>query len=272
LRFRRGALIRRSQLAAGVAATLALGCGREAASSSPALRPPTPVSPIEIVAVRPHDATAFTQGLVWADGKLFESLGGYGASALREVDPSSGKVLREVRLPESDFGEGIALVGDRLLQMTWQEGRLHVWSRRDFAPLATIAYTGETWGLAWDGARLAQTDGSAFVRFRDPTTFRELSRVRVLRDDRPVAYLNELEWAGGWLYANVWQSDEILRIDPTSGRVAEAFDASNLLSPAERAEADVLNGIAWDPQRRLFLITGKLWPKLFEVRLGAGPP
>jgi glutaminyl-peptide cyclotransferase len=230
------------------------------------------VSPVEIVAVRPHDPGAFTQGLVWADGRLFESVGQYGKSALREVDPDSGKVLREVRLPDGEFGEGLALVGDRLLQMTWQEGRLHVWSRRDFTPLETLGYGGEGWGLAWDGARLAQTDGSTYIRFRDPATFRELSRVRVMRDDRPVAYLNELEWAGGWLYANVWESDEILRIDPASGRVVEAFDASNLLTEAERGSADVLNGIAWDPRRHLFLVTGKLWPKLFEVRLGAGPP
>lgn len=244
--------------------------GGERGGASPSA--PTPVSPVEVVAVRPHDASVVTQGLVWADGRLYESVGQYGRSALREVDPESGKVLREVRLPENEFGEGLALVGDRLLQLTWREGRLHIWNRRDFAPLATLDYAGEGWGLAWDGARLAQSDGGTEIRFRDPESFRELSRLRVVRDGRPVAYLNELEWAGGWLYANVWQSDEILRIDPGSGQVIEAFDASNLLSETERRSTDVLNGIAWDPRRRLFLVTGKLWPKLFEVRLGSGPP
>jgi len=248
---------------------MAFAC--KAGSARPANEAPraVPISPVEIVAVRPHDPGAFTQGLVWANGRLFESVGRYGRSELREVDPESGEVVRHVRLPHGEFGEGLAVVGDRLLQLTWQEGRLHVWNRRDFAPIAILDYAGEGWGLAWDGSRLVQSDGSAVLRFRDPATFRELSRLRVTRDGLPVAYLNELEWAEGWLYANVWQSDEIVRIDPASGKVAEVFDASNLLTDAERAGADVLNGIAWDPKRKLFLITGKLWPKLFEVRLGA---
>jgi glutamine cyclotransferase len=268
VRFRRRRLSARGRAAAAFAAAAALGCKADAARPANAAPSRVPLSPVEIVAVLPHDPAAFTQGLVWAEGRLFESVGRYGRSALREVDPATGRVLREARLPRAEFGEGVALVGDRLLQLTWQEGRLHVWRRHDFAPLATLDYAGEGWGLAWDGRRLAQSDGSATLRFRDPETFRELARLDVTRDGRPVAYLNELEWAEGWLYANVWQSDEILRIDPASGEVVAAFDASALLTADERAAADVLNGIAYDPRRKLFLVTGKLWPKLFEVRLG----
>ena len=222
---------------------------------------------VEVLRSYPHDPRAFTQGLVWADGRLFESVGLYGRSALREVDPETGRVLRQVSLPAEEFGEGLALVGDRLFQLTWQEGLARVWRRDDFAPLAEFRYEGEGWGLAYDGEHLIQSDGSATLTWRSPADFRVVRTRVVRRDGRAVPYLNELEWADGALYANVWMSDEILRIDPADGRVTAVWDAAGLLSPAERQRAEVLNGIAWNPASRRFYLTGKLWPRSFEVEL-----
>jgi len=231
--------------------------------------PPVPVRPVRVRAVFPHDPKAFTQGLLWRRGHLYESLGLRGRSALREVELESGRVLREVELPADEFGEGLAEAEGRLFQLTWQQGIVHVWRLSDFAPQGQMSYRGEGWGLAWDGKRLIQSDGSSTLRFRSPADFSELGTLRVLRAGRPQAYLNELEFVDGRIYANVWQSDEIVRIDPASGEVDEVFDASGLLSEHESRHADVLNGIAWNPDRKVFYITGKLWPSLFEVELPA---
>lgn len=222
---------------------------------------------IRILAVHPHDATAFTQGLLWHRGKLYESLGGYGRSRLREVELATGRVLREAALPHDQFGEGLALVGERLVQLTWREGVAHWWSLAEFEPLGVAHYAGEGWGLAFDGRALVQSDGSATLTVRSPDDLSVLRTVTVRRRDRLEAYLNELEWAEGFLYANLWQSDEIVRIDPDSGAVRAVFDASGLLDPAARESSDVLNGIAYDPESRRFFLTGKLWPQLFEVEL-----
>ncbi len=249
-------------------ATLACGAAADRGSSPAAA---VPVRPVRVLAVHPHDAKAFTQGLIWRDGHLFESLGLRGHSALREVDIASGHVLREVKLPSDEFGEGIEEVGGRIFQLTWQEGIVHLWRASDFAPLRTFHIRDEGWGLAWDGLRLIQSDGSSTLYFRSPDDFRVLGSLKVSRDGQPAAYLNEMEYVDGSIYANVWQSDEILRIDPASGRVVEVFDASGLLDPEARAHADVLNGIAWNPRRRIFYLTGKLWPKLFEVELRLQP-
>ena len=220
---------------------------------------------VKIVSVRPHDPQAFTQGLFLQSGSLFESTGLYGSSSLREVDPRTGKVKRKVGVPQEFFAEGLALVDGRLIQLTWQNQKALVYGLADFKRAGELPYQGEGWGLCWDGRRLIMTDGSDRLTFRDPKTFAVLGEVRVTLADRPVNELNELECVDGTVYANVWQTDDILRIDPASGKVTAVVDASGLLTPAERQNTDVLNGIAWDPENKTFLITGKLWPKMFEV-------
>ena len=220
---------------------------------------------VKILATRPHDPQAYTQGLLWHAGRLYESTGLYGFSSLREVKPETGEVLRSTPLPAKYFGEGLALVDDRLIQLTWQEGTAFVYGLARFDLRGQLAYTGEGWGLTWDGKRLIMSDGSDRLTFRDPVTFASLGGVNVAENGQPVLDVNELEWVDGVLYANVWQTDRILRIDPASGRVTAEIDAAGLLTDAERASAEVLNGIAWRPDTKTFYITGKKWPKLFEV-------
>ncbi len=220
---------------------------------------------VKVLATHPHDPQAFTQGLLWYKGKLYESTGLYGRSTLREVDPATGKVERETKLPRRLFGEGLARVDDRLIQLTWQRGRAFLWRLSTFEQLDTFRYHGEGWGLCFDGKRLVMSDGSPRLTFRDPRTFARLGQVGVTLGGKPLASLNELECVDGKVYANVWQTQIIVRIDPATGVADEEIDASGLLSPAEQKNADVLNGIAYDPVSRHFWITGKLWPKIFEV-------
>lgn len=230
---------------------------------------PVDIEP-EVVARFPHDRGAFTQGLLLAQGKLYESTGLYGRSSLREVDPDSGEVIRIRHLPPQLFGEGLALVDDRLIQLTWRSGVALIYDRETFEPLGSFAYEGEGWGLCFDGSELWMSDGSATLTARDPRTFDSLRRVRVTSRGEPVTRLNELECVDGRIYANVWQSDRIVRIDKSTGKVDAEIDARDLLPPEERAalSADaVLNGIAYDPGSGLFLVTGKLWPVLLSVRL-----
>ena len=223
---------------------------------------------VRVLAEWPHDPTSYTQGLLWHDGGLWESAGQYGRSELRRVELESGRVLRRVALPAEMFAEGLALAGDRLWQLTWREGVALAWDVGSLSPAGRAAYEGEGWGLAFDGERFWMSDGSADLQVRNGATFALERRLAVTRRGQPLGFLNELEWAEGALWANIWQSDEIVRIDPKTGAVTAEVDASGLLTPQERAGADVLNGIAWDPARRVFYLTGKLWPKLFEAELG----
>ncbi len=221
----------------------------------------------EVLSVRPHDADAFTQGLLFFDGSLFESVGRYGQSSLREVDPRTGGVLRRVAVPDEFFAEGLARVGDRLIQLTWREGTAFVYELETLRRVGSFRYEGEGWGLCYDGSRLYMSDGSATLTVRDPRTFTVIGRVPVNLDGSPVPLLNELECVRGAVYANVWQTNALVEIDKTSGAVRNVIDASGLLTDAEAVPADVLNGIAYNRKQDTFLLTGKLWPKLFEVRL-----
>ncbi len=218
-----------------------------------------------VLATWPHDATAYTQGLLWHQGELWESTGGYGRSELRRVELESGRALRAVKLADRVFGEGLALVDGTLWQLTWKEQVAYRWRVDTLEPLGEAAYEGEGWGLAFDGRELWMSDGSAELQRRDPRSFAPRGRVAVQRAGQPQGFLNELEWAQDALWANVWQSEEIVRIDVASGAVTAVVDASGLLTAEERQGTDVLNGIAYDPARRVFYITGKWWPKLFEV-------
>lgn len=237
-----------------------------ASSGKEAAAPPVEHLKVKVRATHPHDPAAYTQGLLWHAGRLFESTGLYeGQSSLREVEPDTGKVLRSVRLDAKYFGEGLALVDDRLIQLTWQEGTAFVYGLARFDVRGQFSYTGEGWGLTWDGKRLIMSDGTDRLTFRDPATFDSLGGVNVSEDGHPVLNVNELEWVDGVLYANVWQTDRILRIDPETGRVTAEIDASGLLTKKESAAAEVLNGIAWRPDTKVFYVTGKRWPKMFEV-------
>lgn len=219
----------------------------------------------EILEQRPHDPGAFTQGLLWHEGHLYESTGLYGRSSLRRVDPESGEVLQQINLPREFFAEGLELLDERLIQLTWRENTAFVYDLATFEQINQFSYDGEGWGLAYDGERLIMSNGSSELTFRDPETFAALNVVTVRLDGEPVRRLNELEYVNGFVYANVWQTDNILKIRPESGEVAAVIDASGLLTPQERQGADVLNGIAYNPQTERFYITGKLWPTMFEV-------
>lgn len=263
---------------AGLALAAGFGLGGSRGGethAAPTARPPSlPRAArlrVEVVATYPHDPQAFTQGLIERDGVLLESTGLYGGSSVRRVELETGKVLAEAHLPATLFGEGLALVeapgkAGRLVQLTWQEGKALLWDAASFRPEGEHQYQGEGWGLCFDGRRFAMSDGSDLLTFRDADTFATLSRVQVTRDGLPVGSLNELECVGEEIYANRWQFEEIVRVDAVTGRVTATIDASGLLTPAERAGADVLNGIAFRAKTGTFLLTGKLWPKVFEVR------
>lgn len=228
---------------------------------------------VQVVQSYPHDRKAFTQGLVLDGARMFESTGLVGQSTLREVEVETGRVIRKIDVPEPIFAEGLALVGDRLIQLSWQHGKALVYAKSSFARTSELSYRGEGWGLCNAGSELAMSDGSETLTFRRPTDFSAIRTVTVTLDGQPLDDLNELECVGNDVYANVWMRDLIVKIDAASGRVTQRIDAPNLLSPLERTNPDmVLNGIAYDPRDQTFLITGKLWPRLFRVRFvkGAG--
>ena len=239
------------------------------ANESSDLPPRAPIYGYAEVRSYPHDRTAFTQGLAFDnEGTLYEGTGKRGQSSLRRVELSSGAVLQRRDLPPSLFGEGITVFGDRIFQLTWQAGRAFVYDRANFEVLREFAYRTEGWGLTHDGRRLIMSDGTATLYFLHPDTFAETGRLTV-RDYRgPVIRLNELEYVRGEILANVWQTDRIARIDPRSGHVTGWIDLAGLLQPSDRRRpVDVLNGIAYNPVTDRLFVTGKWWPRLFEITL-----
>ena len=224
----------------------------------------------KVLNVYPHDANAFTQGLLWHDGYLYESTGLYGESTLRRVDIESGEPLESLSIDEAYFAEGLELAGDKLIQLTWQAGVAFVYDFDSFDLIDTIDYEGEGWGLCYDGRYLFMSDSSAYLSLRDAETFDLIVRAAVTYQGQlvPPQLLNELECVGDDIYANAWNTDFIFRIDKWTGDVTAIVDASALLTDAEKADlaaGAVLNGIAYNPESDTFFITGKKWHKLFEV-------
>ena len=223
----------------------------------------------QVVHIYPHDSHAFTQGLICVDGHLYESTGLNGRSSLRMVDFSTGQVLQKHDLPPEYFGEGLTDWGSNLIQLTWKAHTGFVYDRFTFSVLRTFQYTGEGWGLTHDETQLIMSDGTSYLRFLDPKSFKETRRVRVLDESgHPVEQLNELEYLHGEIYANIWQTDEIVRISPRTGKVLGRIDLSGIIDKRELESAGaVLNGIAYDSKGDRLFFTGKLWPKLFEIRV-----
>ena len=220
-----------------------------------------------------HDPSAFTQGLAFADGRLYESTGRYGQSSIRCLDPASGRILQRHDLPAKYFAEGVAILGDRIFQLTWKAGTGFIYRLDSLTPSSSFRYTGEGWGLTTDGRYLIMSDGSARLQFLTPDTFEVQRRLEVFDGGRPVAYLNELEYIEGEIWANVWQTDFIARIDPQSGKVIAWIDLAPLkahFSPVRRL--DVANGIAYDPATKRLVVTGKLWPLLFQIEFPPALP
>jgi len=224
----------------------------------------------KVVKAYAHDPDAYCQGLVFDDGVLHESTGRNGKSSVRTVELETGKVLKKTDLPYDFFGEGLAQVGDHLIQITWQEGVARVYDRNTLLSVYEFEYQGEGWGLAFDGTNLVMSDGSPELVFRDPKTFKEVRRVTVHMKGLPLKDLNELEVVEGEVWANVWHQDYIARIDPRTGDVLGVIDLAGIIDRQSIPDPEaVLNGIAYDPKAKRIFVTGKLWPKLFEIELVA---
>jgi len=226
-----------------------------------------PMWGFQIQHVYPHDPKAFTQGLQYVDGVMYEGTGQVGQSSIRKVDLPTGNVLKKRDVPPPHFGEGITVWKSSIIELTWQSNVAFVYDKTTFEPLRTFTYTGEGWGLTQDASNLVMSDGTDQLRVLDPVTFAERRRIAVTAAGAPLRNLNELEFVKGEILANVWQTDYVARINPTSGKVVGYIDLRGLLTPAERASADVLNGIAYDAKADRLFVTGKWWPKLFEIKL-----
>jgi glutamine cyclotransferase len=263
---RRGRVLLAIAVVAAVAATLLVAANRREPTAS-ANAEQTARYGYRVVQVFPHDPKAFTQGLIFRDGFLYESTGLEGKSELRKVKLETGDVVERRAVDARHFAEGLADFGDRLFQLTWRSQIGFVYGLHDFKPQRTFGYVGEGWGLASDATRLILSDGTATLRFIDPESLRETGRLLVTEEGRPISNLNELEVVKGQIFANVWQSDQIVIIEPSDGRVAGRIDLTGLLPFEDRPGVDVLNGIAWDRARDRLFVTGKWWPKLFEIQL-----
>jgi len=237
-----------------------------AREQNPSQRPPEYI--FKVIRTFPHDSDAFTQGLAYRDGFLYEGTGLNGRSSLRKVQLETGKVVQRINLASDYFGEGIAVLNNQIFQLTWQSHIGFVYDVNDFHLLRRFSYSGEGWGLATDGHDLYMSDGTPEIRVLDPATFSEKRRFTVHDGSTRIKELNELEWVEGELFANIWQTDRIARISPQTGDVVGWIDLKGLLSPVYSTEQGaVLNGIAYDSARKRLFVTGKLWPNIFEIRL-----
>ena len=233
------------------------------------------VDSYQVVHTYPHDAQAFTQGLVYLDGHFYESTGINGKSTLRMEDPETGRILKFQDVPSQYFAEGLTNWGDTLIQLTWQSHVALVYDRSTFRFLHSLPFTGEGWGLTQDGKNVILSDGSPTLRFLDPITFHEVRRITVKDRGKPIPpeELNELEFVHGEIYANLWHTDRIARISPATGKVLGYIDLTGLLPASEHSGPEaVLNGIAWDAQHDRLFVTGKDWPKVFEIKVIPGKP
>lgn len=226
-------------------------------------------TPWKLIATYPHDATAFTEGLFVHDGALYESTGLEGQSEIRKVRLKDGKVIQRRVLEPRYFGEGIVNWGDRIISLTWRHGQGFVWTLKDFAPVGRFRYDGEGWGMTQDGRSLIMSDGTAQLRFLDPVKLTEQRRITVTWNGRAVERLNELEYVRGEIWANIWYETKIARIDPATGAVIDWIDIGALRKAAGVSDTEaVANGIAYDAAKDRIFVTGKNWPKLFEIRVG----
>jgi glutaminyl-peptide cyclotransferase len=248
-----------------LAATLAIAQSKSGGKAAGA-----PILKHEVVRSYPHDRGAFTQGMFYLDGQLWEGTGLEGRSSIRRVELTTGKVLQMELQGSQYFGEGLAALGNELFQLTWKNGLMFVYDKATFKLTKAIRYTGEGWGLTTDGQVLIKSDGSSALHFIDPKDGHEVRTLRVTDGGREIAALNELEYIKGEIWANVWQSNRIARIDPKTGRVTSWLSFTGILNAQEAAGTDVLNGIAYDSATGRIFITGKLWPKLFEIRVAGG--
>ena len=246
-----------------LAVILLLGLGSPLAQVHAA----TPVYGYEVVRAYPHDPNAFTEGLFLRDGFLYESTGLQGASSIRKIVLETGAVENERSISSQYFGEGIIDWKDKLIQLTWKNQIGFVYGVDDFETRGEFSYAGEGWALTRDDKRLIMSDGTSRLRFLDPETLKETGGITVTDEGKPVDQLNELEWVKGEILANIWQTDRIARIDPATGKVKGWIDLTGLLPVEDRAGVDVLNGIAYDAKADRLIVTGKLWPRLYEIRL-----
>ena len=259
--------------AAGLVAACALlaspAASIAAASAPAAANAAIPVYGYKVVHVYPHDLNAFTEGLFYLNGYLYESTGLDGHSSVRKVKLETGQVVERANLPEQFFGEGIAAWGDKLIGLTWKTQVGYVLDLDSFDTKGEFGYPGEGWGLTHDDTEIVMSDGTPDIRFLNPDTLIETHRIHVTAQGKPVDQLNELEWVDGEIYANIWQTDRIARIDPKTGEVVGWIDCRNLLPMKDfiPEHTDVLNGIAYDPATKRLWLTGKFWPKVFEVKL-----
>lgn len=240
-------------------------CAQAEAPVQAPLEPPT--YGYRVVNTYPHDPNAFTQGLIFLDGQLYESTGLVGRSTIRRVNLEDGRVLQAVEIPPGLFGEGIVNWGSQIISITWRDGVGFRWDRQSLRRLGEFRYGGEGWGLTQNGREIVMSDGSSMLRFLDPDTLRERRRIRVTAAGAPVENLNELEWVSGEIFANVWMTSLIARIDPATGNVTGWIDLSPLAAQTRAMEDNVLNGIAYDPETDRLFVTGKNWPRLYEIDL-----
>jgi glutaminyl-peptide cyclotransferase len=244
------------------------GANTNSASNNPPANAPVPTLGYQIVNIWPHDPNAFTQGLVYLDGKMIESTGQEGRSSLRNVEVQTGKILKKVDVPEPYFAEGIALLNNKVYQLTWQHQLGFIYDPQNFQKVGEFKYDGEGWGLTTDGHSLILSDGSNRIRFLDPDSFRVTKTIAVLDGKSPVRELNELEFVNGEIYANIWHEDRIAAINPQTGHVNAWIDLTGLLQPGDVQDPEaVLNGIAYDQSGNRLFVTGKLWPRLFEIKI-----